>query len=150
MNRKNVIIINGIKTELIAADLDRDGSTGGTEKVQQSFDQGNVPIKESSELGDALTKFNEDNVNKERLSSIDFMSRIDPFEMPPMVGFSSLIGLKVIPVESGIIIRNKMRKSVSLKGLGRGEFVDVVTGKKEQDIRMGAAQMGKNFVGMNK
>lgn len=150
MKRKTVIIVNGIKTELVAADLDNDGVTGSTEKIHQSFDKGITPIKETSELGDALAKFSEDIVDKERLSSIDFMARIDPFEMPSMVGFSSLIGLKVIPIESGILVRNKMRKSVSLKGMGRGEFVDVVTGKKEQDIRLGAAQMGKNFTGMNK
>lgn len=150
MKRKNVIIVNGIKTELVAADLDKDSVTGGTEKVHQSFDQGVTPIKESTELGDALTKFSEDVVDKERLSSIDFMARIDPFEMPSMVGFSSLIGLKVIPIESGILVRNKMRKSVSLKGLGRGEFVDVVTGKKEQDIRLNAGQKVQNFAGMNK
>lgn len=150
MKRKNVIVVNGIKTELVAADLDKNGITGGTEQVHQSFDKGVTPIKETSELGDALNKFSEDKVDAERFSSIDFMSRIDPFTMPSLVGFSSLIGLKVVPVESGTIIRNMLRKSVSLKGEGRSEFVDVVTGKKEQDIRMSQGQMGKNFVGMGK
>lgn len=150
MKRKNIIIVNGIRTELVAADLDKDGSVGGIEQVHQSFDQGVTPIKEETELGSALAKFSEDKVDAERLSSIDFMARIDPFEMPSMVGFSSLIGLKVIPIESGILIRNKMRKSVSLKGMGRSEFVDVVVGKKEQDIRLSAGQMGKNFAGVNK
>ncbi len=150
MKRKNIIVVNGIKTELVRADLDKDGQTGGTEKVHQSFDAGVTPVKESSELGDALSKFNEDIVDKERLSSIDFMARIDLFTMPPLVGFSSLIGLKTVPIESGIIIRNMLRKSVSLQGKGRGEFVDVVTGKKEQDIRMSAGQMGKNFATGNK
>lgn len=150
MKRKTVIVVNGIKTELVSADLDKDGTTGGIEKVHQSFDQGVTPVKESTELGDALSKFSEDVVDKERFSSIDFMARIDPFTMPSLVGFSSLIGLKVVPVESGTIIRNMLRKSVSLQGKGRAEFVDVVTGKKEQDIRMNAGQMGKNFVGAGK
>ena len=150
MKRQNVIIINGTKTELIAADLDNDGKTGGKEEIHQSFDTGVTPVKESSELGEALNKFSEDIVDKERFSSIDFMARIDPFTMPALVGFSSLIGLKVVPVESGTIIRNMLRKSVSLKGQGRKEFVDVVTGKKEQDIRLSAGQMGRNFTGMNK
>jgi len=150
MKRKNIIVVNGIKTELISADLDKDGVTGGIEKIHQSFDEGVTPVKESTELGDALNKFSEDVVDKERFSSIDFMARIDPFTMPSLVGFSSLIGLKVVPVESGTIIRNMLRKSVSLKGEGRKEFVDVVTGKKEQDIRLNAGQMGKNFAGLNK
>lgn len=150
MIRKNIVVVNGIRTELVAADLDKDGVTGGTEKIQQSFDSGTLPIKESTELGEALHEFNRDDVNSERLSSIDFMARIDNFEMPSMVGFDSLIGLKTIPIECGVILRTKMRKSVSLKGLGRGEFVDIVVGKKEQDIRLGMGQMGKNFIGMNK
>lgn len=150
MKRKTVIVVNGIRTELVAADLDRDGVTGGTEKIQQNFDTGTMPIKETTELGEALQEFNRDDVNKERLSSIDFMARIDNYEMPSMVGFDSLIGLKTVPIECGVILRTKMRKSVSLKGLGRGEFVDIVTGKKEQDIRLNAGQMSKNFLGMNK
>ena len=150
MKRTNIIVINGVKTQLVAADLDKDGQTGGTESVHQSFDKGITPIKESTELGESLNKFTEDIVDGERFSSIDFLARIDPFEMPSMVGFSSLIGLKTVPIESGTILRNKMRKSRSLKGLGIGEYVEIVTGKKEQDIRLSGSQMGKNFVGANK
>lgn len=150
MARKNVIYISGIRAEMETADLDGDGQTGGKEKIKHKFDQGTSRFKETTELGDALEHFSKDVVNKERLSSIDFMSRIDPFEMPPMVAFSSLIGMKVIPVESGILIRNKMRKSVSLKGQGRHEFVDIITGKKEQDIKAGIGNKLQNAAGISK
>jgi len=143
--------INGVRIELVAADLDKDGITGGTEQVQQSFDKGQVPIKESTELGDALTEFNKDDVTSERLSSIDFKSRINQYELPPMIVLDVLIAMGILTTKCGMLNRVKMRKSVSLEGLGRKEFVDVVTGKKEQDIRAAnLGQMGKNFVGAGK
>ena len=148
--RKNVPVIDGIRTELVAADLDRDGVVGGTEKVQQKFDSGQVPIKESTELGDALTEFNRDDISKERLSSIDFKSRIDPLELPPMIVLDVLIAMGVLTAKCGMLNRVKMRKSVSLKGLGRGEYVDIVTGKKQQDIQAGIMQKTQNYAGFSK
>ena len=46
---KIVPVIDGIRTELINEDLDRDGKTGGTERIQKRIDEGTIPIKESSE-----------------------------------------------------------------------------------------------------
>lgn len=151
MTIKNVPVIDGIRTELIAADLDKDGTVGGTEKIQQKIDTGQIPIKESTELGDALTEFNRDDVTKERLSSIDFKSRIDPLELPPMIVLDVLIAMGVLTTKCGMLNRVKMRKSVSLKGLGRGEFVDIVTGKKEMDIKSAnVMQKTQNFTGFSK
>lgn len=147
---KNVPLIDGIRTELIPADLDKDGKVGGIERIQQKTDEGQVPIKESTELGDALTEFNKDDVTKERLSSIDFKSRIDPLELPPMIVLDVLIAMGVLTTKCGMLNRVKMRKSVSLKGLGRSEYVEIVTGKKEMDIKAGILQKGQNFAGFNK
>ncbi len=147
---KTIIKLNGIRTELEMADLDQDGEIGGTEKIKQTFDQGQLPVKESTELGDALVEFNRDDVTPERLSSIDFKARIEPIEMPPMIVLDVLIAMGVLPKKCGMLNRVKMRKSVSFKGLGRKEYVDIVTGKKEQDIKMGIAQKTGNFMGMNK
>jgi len=144
---KNSIVINGVKVELVSADLDADGVRGGTEKIEQKFNTSIVPIKEGSELGDAIKEQNKDIVT-DRLSSMDFGSRIDKLEMSPMVALDSLIGLGVIPVDCGKLNRVKMRKSVSIGGEGRREFVDLVTGKKEQDMKAGFGQKLQNFVGM--
>jgi len=144
---KNVIVLNGVRTELVSADLDKDGKTGGTEKIKQTFDKSILPVKESTELGDAIKEQNKDIIS-DRLSSMDFGSRIDKLEMPPMIALDSLIGMGVIPVECGKLNRVKMRKSVSIQGQGRREFVDLVTGKKEQDMKVGFGQKLSNFVGI--
>ncbi|NIQ15378.1 MAG: hypothetical protein GTO02_13580 [Candidatus Dadabacteria bacterium] len=132
MNQKETLIIDGIKLEVKPPDLDRDGKSGGVEKIQSKYSNVQVP-KESTELGEAITEFNKDDVSPDRLSSIDFRSRIDPYEIGPMIALDALIGMGCLPVQCGILNRVKMRKSVSLKGLGRKEFVDVVTGKRDFD-----------------
>jgi hypothetical protein len=127
----NSIRISGTLVTLKARDFNRDGVTGGTEEL--SRDNPIITAKDSTELGDAITEFNRDDVSEDRLSSIDFRSRIDPFEMQPMVALDALIGMSVIPVQCGILNRVKMRKSVSISGQGRKEFVDIVVGKREDD-----------------
>lgn len=144
---QNSIVLNGVKIKMINPDIDGDGIRGGEEKVEKNFNKNVVPIKEGSELGDAIKEQNKDIV-ADRLSSMDFGSRIDKLEMSPMVALDSLIGLGVIPVDCGKLNRVKMRKSVSIGGEGRREFVDLVTGKKEQDMKAGFGSKLGNFIGM--
>lgn len=139
------VIINGVKIATKAPDLDGDGQTGGIEEINKFKKV--LPAKESTELGEAIMEFNRDDVSDDRLSSIDFRSRIDPFELTPMVALDSLIGMGIIPVNCGILNRVKMRKSVSIKGQGRKEFVDIVTGKRDFDEKS-LKNSAKNFVGM--
>jgi len=137
------IILGNVKTKIIPLDLDGDGQTGGVEALSQ---QSNViPVKETSELGDAITEFNKDDLSGDRLSSIDFRSRINNFEIAPMIALDSLIGMGFIPTKAGILNRVKMRKSVSLGGAGRKEFVDIVVGKTQRDSQI---RTGQNLMGM--
>lgn len=146
-NVTNSIILNGIKMKLQNPDLDGDGQIGGEEKIEKNFNKSLVQIKEGSELGDAIKEQNKDIV-ADRLSSMDFASRIDKLEMSPMIALDTLIGMGVIPIECGKLNRVKMRKSVSIGGEGRKEFVDLVIGKKEQDMKLGMGQKLGNFIGM--
>lgn len=143
----NSIVLNGIKIKLVNPDLDNDGEIGGEEKIEKNFNKSLVPIKEGSELGDAIKEQNKDIV-ADRLSSMDFASRIDKLEMSPMIALDTLIGMGVIPIECGKLNRVKMRKSVSIGGEGRREFVDLVVGKKEQDMKAGFGSKLGNFIGM--
>lgn len=140
---KKYVILGNVKTEIKPMDLDGDGETGGVEVLHQ---QSNViPVKETSELGDAIVEFNKDDLSSDRLSSIDFRSRINHFEIAPMIALDSLIGMGFIPTKAGILNRVKMRKSVSLGGAGRKEFVDIVVGKTQRDSQM---KSGQNLIGM--
>lgn len=143
MSETNIFIIDGTKVQIVPSDLDRDGKVGGIEKISKLRDV--INAKDSTELGDALTDLNRDEITEDRLSSVDFRSRIDPFEMTPMVALDALIGMGVLPVRAGVLNRVKMRKSVSLKGQGRQEQVDVIVGKRESDKEPMAQRM-RNFM----
>ncbi|NIP39039.1 MAG: hypothetical protein GWO07_07100 [Candidatus Dadabacteria bacterium] len=140
------VIVDGAKIIIAPLDLDGDGKTGGVERINKF--NAVQPAKETTELGEAIHELNKDDVTPDRLSSIDFRSRINPFEMTPMVALDASIGMGVIPVVCGVLNRSKMRKSVSEGGKGRQEFVDIVTGKRNLDDSNFKAGM-KNFVGVN-
>jgi hypothetical protein len=119
-----------------------------SELIEQNISQ-IVRPPETTELGDALKEMNRDDVSRDRLASIDFRTRIHPLELPPMIALDSLIGLKVVPVRCGVLNRVKMRKSVSLQGQGRKEFVEMVTGKRESDLSF-QKKIGNFFTGGEK
>lgn len=126
--------IDGIRMRLKAVDVDKDGKTGSIESVSSHKDEGIMSIKETSELGEALSLQNQDTENDQRLSSVDFVSRIHSFQHAPLVAVDTIASMGVISSESRMVVKNIMRKAVSLEGKGRQEFVDVVTGKTERDI----------------
>jgi hypothetical protein len=126
--------INGIRVALRIHDLDKDGISGEIEDV--SSEKPNiVPIIERSELGEALEQQNRDILNEERLSSVDFISRINEFQHAPISAIECISAMKVISIDGRLITRIVKRNSCSIQGLGRKEFVDVVVGKAEKDIR---------------
>lgn len=136
------IYVDGIETNLQKIDKSTD--------KQEQPDRNIMPVSEQTELGQALAEFNKDEVNEDRLSSIDFRARIDKIEMPYMIIFDSLIGMKVAPVVCGILNRTKMRKSASLGGKGREEYVSIITGRKQMENEGGFMQGMKNFAGVGK
>lgn len=132
--------IDGIKLKLTPTDVDMDGEVGGIEKVKSHADSSIMHIKESTELGEALQFQNKDVENADRFSDVDFISRIDPFQLAPLVVVETLATMGVISRDSRKIVRHVMRKSVSLKGKGRQEYVDVVVGKMARDASRGGVQ----------
>lgn len=133
--------IDGIRMKLEVADVDNDGNIGGIEKVKQFQEKGTIRIKESSELREALELQNVDIENEQRLSSVDFVSRINSYQHAPLVAVDTIASMGVISKDSRLVVKNIMRKAVSLEGKGRQEFVDVVVGKKEQDIRKSVSNL---------
>lgn len=138
--------IDGIRMRLVSKDIDGDGVTGGTENVQSHKDQGIARIKESSELGEALELQNLDIENEHRLSSVDFISRINNFHLAPLVAVDTISSMGVISRNARIVVKNIMRKAVSLEGKGRAEFVELATGKREADLKKASVQ---NMAGSN-
>ncbi len=149
---REVIILDGVKMQVEAADLDADGITGGVENIQQKFDQGITTIQQPTELGDTLKELNKDDIEAtSRMSGIDMRARLAPFEVQSVLALDALVSLGILPTKCLAFTRQKKRLSVSLQGLGRKEIVDIVAGKREQDAKMGIGGMGdrfKNFMGM--
>ena len=149
---REVIILDGVKMQVEAADLDMDGVTGGIENIQQKFDPGITTIQQPTELGDTLKELNKDDIEAtSRMSGIDMRARLAPFEVQSVLALDALVSLGILPTKCLAFTRQKKRLSVSLQGLGRKEIVDIVAGKREQDAKMGMGGMGdrfKNFMGM--
>jgi len=73
------------------------------------------------------------------------------FERNALMSIDSLVALRFLPVSCLTITRQAKRLNVSMKGEGRKETVDVISGKREHDKQMaggGFMQGAKNLLGM--
>ncbi len=148
-----IIKMDGILTEIVPTDLDRDGVTGGVEKIPQKLSEGITNITQSTELEGSLRELNADSIDSEtRMSAIDMRTRLHSFEISAVLAIDSLVALGVLPQKCLPLSTQKKRLNVSEAGQGRKEMVELVSGKREQDVKMGAMQsMGqgvRNFFGM--
>jgi len=133
--------MDGVRVKLIPFDIDGDGVAGEVESISTHKEQGVIDIRERSELGEALEYQNKDITDSSKLSSVDFVSRISPFQLSALVAVDTIASMGVISKDAKTVVRNLMRKSVSIDGKGRQEFVDVVVGKKEFEIRKGMGNL---------
>lgn len=135
---QEIINLDGIKIRLKAPDLDNDGITGEVETITRQFDPGITSVQQNTELEGALKELNEDEINiGARNSGIDMRARLHPMEISSVLALDALVALRVLHTRNLAFSRQKKRLSVSIKGEGRKEIVDVVSGKKEQDAKMG-------------
>jgi len=107
-----------------------------------SGDEGILKQPDSTEIGQALERLNEDKIDPEtRMSGIDMRARLHPIESSAVLALDSLVGLSVYPQSVLTFTRQKKRLSVSDKGKGREEIVQIVGGKRESDERKGGGMM---------
>ena len=133
-----IIVIDGVKTKLIPADLDGDGVTGGIEKIPQKFADSVTNITQGTELEGSLKELNLDDINADtRMSAIDMRTRLASFEISAVLAVDSLVALGVLPQKCLPLSTQKKRLNVSLGGKGREEMVQLVAGKREQDAKAG-------------
>ncbi len=143
-----IIVMDGIKTEVIPADLDKDGITGGVEKIQQKLNEGVTNITQSTELEGSLKELNADLINPEtRMSAIDMRTRLHPIEISSVLAVDALVALGVLPQRCLPLSTQKKRLNVSESGKGRQEMVELVAGKTERDMKMGT--MGRMKEGIS-
>jgi len=115
------------------------------------FGQAIQDISQPTELGESLKELNNDDLATNRVSNIDMRSRLHPIEVPSILAVDTLVAFKLLPISCLGFTRQKKRLSVSIEGKGRQEIVDIVAGKREQDVKGGSTLMDKlPFMGNRK
>jgi hypothetical protein len=118
----------------------------------QNFDKGIISPTEISELQGSLIELNNDNFDlQQRTSGIDLRTRLYNTEIASIVVLDSLVSFRFLPTTISPFTLNKKRLNVSLLGKGRKEIVDIVAGKRDQDVQKGTFGSGiKNLLTRNK
>jgi len=148
-NKSNCYIrLDGTLIELKPKDLDGNGLTGDLHPEQLSRSSfGEINATEPTELGESLRELNDDTISSEnRMSGIDMRTRLNMFEIPPILSVDSLVGFKFLPIDCLTFTRQKKRLNVSQDGEGRREMCEIIGGKKENDIRKSGGVT--NFLGL--
>lgn len=148
-----IINLDGIRIQLEAPDLDKDGVVGGVETVTQKLNEGVTNITQSTELEGSLKELNSDDINPEtRMSQIDMRTRLHPIEISSVLAIDTLVAFGVLPQRCLPLSTQKKRLNVSQDGKGRIEMVELVAGKRDLDVKAGTlSKMGegiKSFFGM--
>ena len=139
-----MIIIDGIiySDEIIKKEIVKQATNNYD--YQDSLNNGQTQINETTELGDSLKQLNNDDIEKGfRMSGIDMRTRLQSSEIPPLLAIDYLVGCKVLPIGVLSLTRQKKRIAVSIQGLGRREIVDIVAGKQDRDKAIGSSMIDR-------
>lgn len=140
--------MDGIDVEIQPADLDRDGVTGGLEKVPQKMNDNITTINQPTEVGEVMkTMFPQENQDNTKM-----LGNIGSNEETYILAFLILSKMGISGSKSRDIVLEKLMLSVSRQARGRDDGRDIMVGKRENDQKMGGmARMGegvKGFFGM--
>jgi len=149
-----IINLDGSKVRVTPVDIDNDGDSTDVANVTRNPEGNVTTINQPSELGETLRELNKDEIESHTgMSGIDMKSRLHYIEVSSILAMDSLVALKVLPSRCLAFTRQKKRLSVSLDGKGRGEMVDIVGRKHDQDKAVanqggGFGNAVKSFVGL--
>ena len=113
-----------------------DDSHYGRAMMQHNNDQLNVI--EESDLGASLKQLNDDSKNDDNMSGIDLRARLTSTDISASVILDMLVALNFLPTQGLGITKQKKRLSVSLRGQGRREIVDIIAGERDNQKKDGS------------
>lgn len=122
---------------------EKDGSWAQREEfslspIHGSAQSGIVTPTEVTELQGSLQELNNDEIDaKNRTSGIDLRTRLHNTEISSITVLDTLVQFNFLPISIVPFTLQKKRLAVSLKGKGRSEIVDIVRGKREEDVSKG-------------
>lgn len=115
--------------------------------AKRTLDAGIITPSEISELQGSLIELNNDKFDDlQRTSGIDLRTRLFSCEIASIVVLDTLVSFKFLPISISPLTLQKKRLSVSLNGQGRKEIVDIVQGKRDNDIEKGG--LGSRIKGL--
>jgi len=118
-------------------------SSKTTTLINPNYDTGIQNVTENTELGEALRELNLDKVENNRMSGIDMRARLHYLEVSNILALDTLVAFKLLPQDVLSFTRQKKRLSVSLKGEGRTEIVQIVGGKQDREEKAGLSWFDK-------
>lgn len=146
-----IISVDGLKVQLQTPDLDRDGKTGGVEKLMSHQGFGEQNLIQPTEIGESLRELNDDRLEAEtRMSGIDLRTRLHYLELNHVLAMDALVAFGIAPTRCLGFTRQKKRLAVSLNGKGRDDIVQVVAGKRELERQAGSGGFMDKMKGMFK
>jgi len=147
MENKPTIILDGIACKLVGPDIDGDGEVGGTEDIMMHsnlHDDGVSHITQPSEIGEALAKLDEDDIDPEtKMSKIDLNANLNVIEKNSYGVLDFLVSISFLPENVLFLPRQFKRLSVSVGGVGRQQKVAMVTGEREHQKGVAGSLMEK-------
>lgn len=147
---KTIIVANRQRLFLDdKADVNKDGKVDTTEKLKKKYDQGVIPIKETTELGEVMHKAFEDVVSGDtRTSTVDMLGNISIDEEKNVLILAGMVSMRALPAECLKIVRLLLRYSISRDARGRDDMKAFVSGNIEKQSKINAGQAGRNIVGI--
>lgn len=143
------IVLDGVRIRLRQPDLDKDGKTGSIEYLSNPNFSGETEIVTPNNDSELLKELNKDSLEGETgMSSIDMKANLYGVEITAIQVFDSLVGFNFLPKNLLPFTRQKKRLTRSLilprntEGVGGRQAVEMITGKKEQEAKMGFNILG--------
>jgi len=107
---------------------------------------GIITPNEVTELQGSLQELNNDDIDtKNRTSGIDLRTRLHNTEISSITVMDTLVQFNFLPISIVPFTLQKKRLAVSLRGKGRAEIVDIVRGKREEDVSKGGGGLLGNL-----
>ena len=142
-------IINGSLVE-VEDDRTVTGITPDDYNNQRYSDEQDVI--EPTELGDSLKQLNKADIDPEtKMSDIDMRTILHPFQVHSLSALEMCISMGMIPKDCIRLPMQIKRNAVSINGRGREQIVQMVAGKRDQDVQKAGGIKGwaKGLFGMN-
>jgi hypothetical protein len=135
-----------MKSKLIIENLKPIVKKVENNNFQFNNNNGIIASTEISELQGSLQELNNDKVDMtNRTSGIDLRTRLYNTEISSIIVVDTLVAFNFLPMSVVPFTLQKKRLAVSLMGKGRDEIVDLVRGKKENDLKSGTSLFGSMF-----